>query len=485
MLELGFAGAMELALGIRERRVSAADLVEVMLDRVGRLNPPLNAIVTLDAEGARRRAAEADAALARGELWGALHGVPVTFKDAFETAGLRTTSSYAPLAGYVPTRDATVVARLRQAGAIVLGKTNMPQLASDNQSDSPLFGRANNPWDVARTPGGSSGGEAAAVSAGLSPLGTGSDMGGSLRLPAHFCGVLALKPTEHRVSNAGHIPPLPDTIGTVRYMAVNGPLARTVADLRLWLTLVAGPDGRDSDVPPAILGEVPARPLRDLRLAWTDDLGGLPVAQDTQAALMALAKAAEAGGATVERTWPRDLDVERSLRTLGELYGAMIHTAQPRFAQLAMRTIGPLMFRDAVFGGAIHGMGYGARDLLLALARRDEVRHCVESFLSGYDAWLCPVAAVSAFPHRTRGRPQVPLAVDGQRVSGTLATMGHTGLFSLTGHPVVVLPLARPEGSLPIGVQVVGRLWGEMDLLAVAQALTELTGPPRHPAGCD
>ena len=248
--DLASWGAVGLASAIRAGEVSCREVVEALLDRIARYNPSLNAIVTLDEAGARARADLADVALARGEVWGPLHGVPVTFKDVFETAGMRTTSSHKALAGYVPEQDATVVARLRSAGAIVLGKTNMPELAGDSQSDSPVFGRANNPWDLGRTPGGSSGGEAAAVAAGLSVLGSGSDIGGSLRLPAHFCGVFALKPTDHRVSNAGHIPPLPGSVNTVRSLAVNGPIARNPVDLGVWLALVAGPDGRDATVPP-------------------------------------------------------------------------------------------------------------------------------------------------------------------------------------------------------------------------------------------
>jgi amidase len=189
-----------LARAIRERTISAKEVLEADLAQIALHNPKLNAIVTLDEERARQRAKEADEAIARGENWGPLHGVPVTIKDFYATAGLRTTCSYKPLANYIPQQDATVVARLRSAGAIILGKTNLPMLGLGIQTDSPLFGRANNPWNLNYTPGGSTGGGAAAVVAGLSPLELGGDGGGSIRLPSHFCGVFGLKPTEHRVS---------------------------------------------------------------------------------------------------------------------------------------------------------------------------------------------------------------------------------------------------------------------------------------------
>ena len=199
------SSASEVAHAIRNGHLSAVDVIEWQLDRIARYNPALNAVVTLDASGARRRASEADRALGKGVLWGPLHGVPVTIKDSFDTAGLRTVSGYRPFARRVPLEDAAPVARLREAGAIILGKTNVPTFASGIQTDNPVFGRTNNPWDLRRTPGGSSGGAAAAISAGLSFLDLGSDIGGSIRIPAHFCGVYGLKPTAGRVAGKGHI----------------------------------------------------------------------------------------------------------------------------------------------------------------------------------------------------------------------------------------------------------------------------------------
>src|SRR5262244_1674108 len=240
MSNLVFMTAQELATSICHRQVSATEVLEAHLAQIARYNPPLNAIVTLDEERARTRAKEADKALARGEVWGPLHGVPITIKDAIETAGLRTTGGFPPLADYVPSRDAPVVARLRAAGAIILGKTNLPVLSADYRADNPIFGRTNNPWDLGRTPGGSTGGGAAALAAGLTPLEIGSDIGGSVRNPAHYCGVYGHRPSETAIPRAGGFPraDFPNPAGI---MAVQGPLARSAVDLELLFDVIAGP----------------------------------------------------------------------------------------------------------------------------------------------------------------------------------------------------------------------------------------------------
>jgi amidase len=253
MDDIAFTSASELASQLRERDLSAVELLEHYLARVATHNPTLNAVVTLDRERALARAREADAALARGKSWGALHGVPVTIKDALATAGLRTTGAYEPLAEHVPTADATAVARLTAAGAIVFGKTNLPVLSGDYQSDNPIFGRTNNPWNVAHCPGGSSGGSAAAIAAGLTALELGSDYSGSIRIPAHYCGVYGLRPSEWRVPTTGHIPPLPGEPQLDGHVNTIGPLARSLDDIELALRLIAGPDGQDWQVPPSAL----------------------------------------------------------------------------------------------------------------------------------------------------------------------------------------------------------------------------------------
>jgi amidase len=266
-------------------------------------------------------------------------------------------------------------------------------------------------------------------------------------------------------------------------MAVNGPIARSVADLRLCLSLIAGPDGHEPDVPPVPLGAPPARPLSQLRLAWTDDVGGTPVSAETRIALSDLAGELASVGCSVERTVPPDFDFQAAWQTYGELYGAMIYSAMPRITRIFMRRLGPLVFRDPVFRPATRRAQAAAQQYFDALARRDQFIRAFERFLTGYDAWLCPVAAVPAFPHRQPNRPDLPLEVEGELVPGVMATMAHSLIASLTGHPAVVLPLALSGEGLPIGVQVTGRRWEDMALLNVAEALTEITGPFRRPPG--
>lgn len=478
--------ARELAQTIRERKVSAVEVVQAHLAHIERHNPALNAIVTLDGERALDRAREADAALARGEIWGPLHGVPVTIKDVYETAGLRTTSSFRLLARYVPKQDATVVARLRAAGAIVLGKTNMPELAVDIQTNSPLFGRANNPWNLGRTTGGSTGGGAAAVAAGLSPLEVGSDMGGSIRIPAHFNGVFGFKPTEHRVPATGHIPDLPGAPRVVRHMCCFGPLARSVDDLRLCFTLIAGPDGKDLDVLPVPLDSVAGRPLREMRLAWMDDFGGAPVTAETRATLARLAGSLADLGCRVERVGPPGFDYASAWQTYSEILGTMIGASLPALVRVLGRVAMPLMHvNEPTMRSLARGFRLDARQYMEALARRDALIEQMERFLDGWDAWLCPVTPTPAFTHRPSGlaRPARPIEVDGQRVPYWRGSISYAVVFNLLGNPVVVLPLARSSEGLPIGVQVVGRRWRDMELLAIAGQLAEVTGPCQFPPG--
>ncbi|MBN1680568.1 MAG: hypothetical protein JW966_09765 [Anaerolineae bacterium] len=313
-----FRSVTELEDAIRSRQVSVVEVVDAHLHHIEQYNPLLNAIVTLDADRARDLAQKADEALARGEVWGPLHGVPVTVEDIFETRGMRTTWGMKAFADYVPDHDSPVVARLREAGAIIIGKTNVPAvtLAGDYQSVNRVFGRTNNPWDLGRTAGGSSGGEAAAVAAGLSPLGIGSDAGGSLRQPAHVCGVMALKPTNEIVTFE------PTGTGRILNHVVSvGPITRSVADLRLCLGVLAGAHIRSWEGPLHVPVAPAPRQLPDLRFAWTDDLGGMPVTAETRAGMGSLARRLAQAGCVVERCSPPELDVEQARRLQAQFVG--------------------------------------------------------------------------------------------------------------------------------------------------------------------
>jgi len=332
--DLVFLSAGELAEKIKSHQVTSLEVVNAYLDHIKKHNPTLNAIVTLDKDAAIRRAKEADAALARGELWGPLHGVPITIKDNVATRGLKTTNSYPLTADYVPDFDATVVARLRKAGAIILGKTNLPLLGMDYQTNSPVFGITNNPWDISRTPGGSTGGGASAVAAGLTSLEIGNDIGGSIRIPSHFCGIYGLKPTEYLVPTTGIAPGLPkNEYRSSRHLLSLGPLARSIDDLKLCLTIIAGPDGTDVDVPYVPLIESKKKDLRELRIAWTDDFGGVPVSEDTKMALKQFTDKLSKAGCTVEKINPTNFDFMLAWQTYGKIMDMELGIYTPSYAR--------------------------------------------------------------------------------------------------------------------------------------------------------
>lgn len=456
MDEIIFATASDLAAAIRERRVSAVEVVEAHLRQIERHNPEINAVVTLDGDGdgAMERARKADAALARGEYGGPLHGVPVTLKDCHATAGMRTTAGHPPLAEYVPDEDGTVAARMKAAGAIVLGKTNVSPLLADVQSSNAIFGQTNNPWNLSRTPGGSSGGAAAAVAAGMVPLEIGSDIGGSIRIPAHCCGIVGLKPTEHRVSNHGHIPDLPEHPRSTRIMNCIGPLAHSLDDLDLALRVITGPDGYDLDVPPVPLPEVATPPPGSLKLAWSASFPGLPIQEDTRLTIERLVTTLTGEGAAIEEALP-EIDFDEQL------------TVRARLREVVR------IFIEQPANGIP-----SAADYLRALDRRDRFIRAWESFFSRYDALICPVMMTTAFEHRERG---TPVPIDGEEYPYELLP-DYCRPFNLTGHPVVTIPIGLDSDGLPIGVQIAGSLWSESRLLGIARALVDTIEPIGHPS---
>ena len=475
-----FSGAIEIAAAIRRKHASALEVLEVFLNRIQKYNPALNAICTLDEAGARARAREADAALARGELWGPLHGVPMTIKDALETAGVRTTGGYPPLANHVPKNDATAVARLKAAGAVLIGKTNVPPLSADGRADNPIFGRTNNPWDLERTPGGSTGGGAAAVAAGLSAFDVGSDLAASVRVPAHWCGLFGLKPTEGRVPNTGHIPEVPGTPHALRHMNTLGPLARSVDDLAVILQVIAGPDERDWETAPAPLEEVPTPRLSSLRFSWCTQFASETPSNETTRAITDLANRLSRLGARVENRSPIDFSFDDAWETWGEIVIAERVVTQGEAARERVERLHASLGDLPVARGAARGARASVADYMVALTRRDRLITALEAFFADCDAWLCPVAYGPAIGHVPFG---TPVEVDERKVPYFLAATAFTCPFNLTGHPAVVLPLAITKEGLPIGVQVLGRRWGEPALLALAKQLALVTGPFRAPPG--
>ena len=383
----------------------------------------------------------------------------MTIKDALETAGVRTTGGHPPLKDYVPQADAAAVAKLRAAGAILLGKSNVPPLSADYRADNPIFGRTNNPWNLTRTPGGSSGGAAAAVAAGLSAFDVGSDLAGSVRTPAHFCGLFALKPTEGRISNAGHIPELPGQARAVRHMNVLGPLARSIEDLELVTKTISEPHIA------WVSGEISSS-----RIAWSADFGGIPVTRETKEAIAKLAMKLGA-----EQRNPDGFDFDLAWELWGEI--AIIEraaTGGDRARERVAALNATLGERWAVARGSARGAQADVAEYAAALTRRDCLILQLEKFFERWDAFLCPVTVSPAIPHVPFG---TPVDVDDAQVPYFIAGTAYTCPFNLTGHPVAILPLTKSASGLPIGVQVVGRLWSEPALLQLARKIAQFTAP--------
>ncbi len=491
MSDLVFTPAYQLTRMIRDRQVSAVEVLDAHLTQIAKHNSKLNAICTLDEDNARARAKLADEALAKGENWGALHGVPITIKDIFETAGLRTTAGYIPLKDYIPQQDATVVARLKAAGAVILGKTNMAELAGDYQSTNSLFPRVNNPWNIDYTAGGSSGGSAAAVAAGLSPLDLGNDFGGSVRQPAHFCGVYGLKPTDRRISTAGQIPEVPGMPLCIRQMMTVGCFARSLEDIRLCFSLISYADLRRPDVPPIPLDTPSGKSLQNLKIAWLDEWAEVPVASSIRAAMTAIAQTLSQAGAQIERWLPKNFDLSKTLNLYGRMAAYLNIYAQPIDRYNVRRSL-ELIFRTATQGDkSLRKLGNFSRLLpeLLnpslkgyfeTLTERDRFITQIDEALEPWDVWLCPVAATPAFTHRP---PWSAVDIDGRLYPYGVANGAYTMPFNLSGHPAVVIPIGQTQNGLPIGMQIVGKRWREMELLAIATELDRVIGAFSYPSG--
>jgi amidase len=462
MDEIIYTSATELARAIREREVSSEEVVDAHLSRIEEVNPKLNAVVQLTADAARRRAREADSALTRGENWGPLHGVPVTIKDAFETEGVVSVGGTKGRAQFVPQEDAVGVARYKSAGAIMLGKTNVPELSLAFESDNLVYGQTKNPYDPTRTPGGSSGGEAAAIASGMSPLGLGSDAGGSIRLPAHFCGIAGIKPTTGRTPRTGHfLPPggLLDSIWQI------GPLARCVEDIALALPLLCGVDGRDPTVAPVPLGKHTDVELKSLRVAFHTDNGIVSPTPDIAAVVRDAARVlADAGCQVVEARPPLP---ENAYEMLSGLYAA------DSGASLRMLlTLSGTDETSALMNKLLEVLGsvsMTTAELVGLVFQLDQWRSAMISFMRDYDVILCPPCARTAMPHGTT------FDDDNQLV------FSYTMIYNMTGWPGAVVRAGTSPEGLPIGAQLVARPWSEDVALAAALAVERASGGWQRP----
>jgi len=471
--------ATRLARAIRNGRLSSVEATQVHLDRIARLNGPLKALVLVDEAGAMKAARAADRARGRTKNLPPLHGVPITIKEAFDVAGLRTTSSHPPLADNIAREDASIVARLRAAGAVILGKTNVPELCADFQTDSPIFGTTINPWDERRTPGGSTGGGGVAVAARLSPLELGSDIGGSVRNPAHYNGIFSLKPTEWRVPSHGHVPDLPGQTRSTRYMGTFGPLARSVDDLEVALRIIAGPDGHEVEAAPVPLGPTPRPAATDLRIAVLTSNPLVPVSADTASVVRATARLLSKAGARVKHAEPEGMDWQQGWDDWSDLFQYMILNDKPLAER--ERHFDKLKSVDPTQRSVARASRLSMSQFFAVLDRRDHIVRQCEAFLDEYDAWLMPVMPDAAFVRQSRRQP---LRIDGVEHPYFFAGTAYNFLANLTGQPSIVLPCGFSKEGLPIGLQLTGKRWGEAKLLGVAKVLEKLLPPCPVPPSC-
>ena len=463
-----FLSAEEMAERVRRKEISPVELLDAHLARLERLNPQLNAFVSVDADRARQHAQAAEAAQMREADVGPLHGVPITIKSSIDVAGLPCEVGTKLRAGFVAKMDAPLVTRLRAAGAIILGTTNVPEMLVAYETDNLLHGRTNNPWDLGRTPGGSSGGEAAAIAAGFSAAGVGSDGGGSIRVPAHFSGICGLKPTPGRIPATGHFPPCQ---GPFALLGVVGPMARTVPDLALLLRVMAGPESADANSAPVAYRRADPGRMHQLRIGYFEDDEIAGTTAETRVAVRAAASALEKEGFVVEPFRPKGLE------RMSELWWVF-------FGQTAGLVLGPMLAGhelelSPILKDFIESVGADApltRDLLLnAWMQRDQCRAHLLQQMERFPILLCPVSSAPAFRHaagtwRLNGRG-----------SAYRDVMRYSQWFNLTGNPAVVVPVGKSPEGLPIGVQVVGRPWEEETVLAVAAEIERACGGWQRP----
>ncbi|HVN93326.1 MAG TPA: amidase [Terracidiphilus sp.] len=465
MNDLVFEPAVRQLELVRTGQVSVAELAEAHLQQIERLNPTINAFADFDADRVRAEARRLDRLQ---EARGALHGLPVTVKSSIATAGYRCEIGSLLRAGEIPREDAVVVARLRAAGALIIGVTNCPEFLMAYETANLLHGCTRNPWDLERSPGGSSGGESAAIAAGMSAAGLGSDSGGSVRVPAHFTGICSLKPTPGRIPARGHLPPC---VGPFSILGAIGPMARTIGDVALLFEALSGRDPIDPASAPVALKRLRPEELRAKTIGFFEDDGLVPVTPESRAAVNAAATALREAGFRLKPFRPRTLEQLRKLWwTFFVQCGAMFYEAEIRNRRAKLSPIFSEFLGIAEDAGPL-----SAKELLNAWAELDLLRAKTLAEMSEYPILLCPVASIPAFRHGERA-----WSIDGKSV-GYLDAMRFTQWFNALACPAAVVPVgASPEGR-PIGVQIAGQPFDDEAVLGVAAVVDAAFGYRRPP----
>jgi len=461
-----FTSAVEMAKLIRAKKLSAREALAMHLKQIERVNPKVNAIVTLVPEMAAEAAAKADEMQAHNEKLGPLHGLPVAHKDLMETRGIRTTFGSLLYKDYIPTEDDLDVIRMRQAGAVIVGKTNTPEFGAGSQTFNKVFGATHNPYDLTKTCGGSSGGAAVALACGLVPVATGSDTGGSLRNPAAFCNVVGFRPSIGRV-------PYPNASFAWSTLSTSGCLGRSVADLALALSTIAGPDSR---APLSIHepGELFARPLdrsfKGVRVAWFKDLGGVPFDPRVRTVVDGHRATFESLGCIVEQAEPDFAPAEISFRILRAWGSASAHSAQLREH--------PDAFKDTLKGEIEEGQRLSGVDLARAETARAQMWRRFQAFLEKYEYFILPTTQLPAFDVNT----PYPTQIAGVHFESYIDWMKSCWYISATGNPAASVPGGFTPEGLPVGVQIVGRDKEDFSVLQMAHAFEQATGfGKKHP----
>jgi amidase len=449
---------------LRAREIGISELAEAHIRQIERLNPQVNAFADFDADRVRAQARTMDEA---NDRRGPLHGLPVTVKSSIAVAGLKCEIGSLLNKNDIPREDAVVVSRLRAAGALILGTTNCPEFLMAYETANLLHGRTNNPWDLARTPGGSSGGESAAIAAGMSAAGLGSDSGGSVRVPAHFTGICSLKPTPGRIPGRGHLPPC---VGPFSTLGAIGPMARTIEDVSLLFTTLGGQDPCDPASPPLPLRAISPAALRSTTIGFFEDDGIAPVTPETRAAVHAAAQALREAGFRVEPFRPRTLEPLRKLWwTFFVQCGAIFYEPAIRGKRDRLSPI----FREFLDIAEASGP-LSSADLLNAWAEMDLLRSKTLEEMRTHPVLLCPVASIPAFRHGQRS-----WTIDGAEVK-YLDAVRHTQWFNVLAAPAAVVPVGRSPEGLPIGVHVVARPFEDEVAIAIASVVDAAFGyqPP-------
>jgi amidase len=479
----GFASATEMLRALGQRQISAVELLQFHLQRIERYNPQLNAIVTPNYDDARQVAARADAARAQGEDRPLL-GLPLTIKDCIYVAGLPTTGGVPERAEAITEADAPVAARVRAAGAVIMGKTNVPPYAMDFQAANPLFGRTNNPWDLARTPGGSTGGGAAAVAAGLTPLEFGGDLGGSVRIPAAFCGIYGHTPSGTAVPRRGYFPG-PNTPNPVKALIILGPLARSAEDLELALDVVAGPDiGEDVawclEIPPSRHDC-----LADYRVAIMPPIEWLPVDTEIMGALDRVVTQLGCVGVQVKEICPKVLGDMREYYQLYHLLGAVLVSKETPRAERDRQAEAIRNRTDNSWTLAYaDGLQGDAADYIAWFAQREQYRARLREFFNEWDVLLSPGSIVNAFPHTDVPPSKRWLDVNGESVWYGLQNV-YASLSNLSDHPATVFPVGQTHSGLPIGLQALGPYLEDRTPIRFAALVAQEFGGFHRPPGYD